>query len=210
MKNSTRYRITEALRLLSDSVLPIIFWASLIFGFDTPYVAVLTLISAISHEMGHCAAIYFLTGRDGRVVGHSSGFRIKRREALSYKNEIIILLAGPLVNIAIFLICLLPADALGGYVRAMGLVNLATGISNLLPFEGYDGYGAVCEILRAIGKAELIKRLEVFSFVLSIAVTFVALYLIGRFGEGYWIFGLFFFMVLSKIVSFGKYDIFGE
>ena len=210
MKNSTRYRIIEVMRLLSESILPIIFWVSLIFGFDVPYVAVLTIISAILHEMGHCIAIYALTGRDGTVRGHSSGLRIRRTEALTYKKEIIILLSGAAVNIALYLIFLPFGNALDGYVRVFALVNLATGISNLLPLEGYDGYGAISEALRSFGRADLLKRLEIISFILSVSVTFLALYLIDRFGEGYWIFGLFFFTVLSKLVSFGKYDIFEE
>ena len=210
MNNSTRYRIIEVMELLSGSILPIIFWLSLIFGFDAPYVAILTIISAVVHELGHCTAIYLATGIGGRVKGHSSGFRIKRNEALSYREEIIILLAGPLVNLGLFAILMPFAGALGGYIGAFAIINLATGISNLLPLEGYDGYGAICEALRSLGRPELIKRLESFSFVLSTGITFISLYLIERFGEGYWIFGLFFFAVLSKLVSFGKYDIFGE
>ena len=210
MKNFTRYRIIEILKLLSDSILPIIFWVSLIFGFDTPYIAILTVISAILHELGHCMAIHLLGAGESELRGHSSGFRIKRSDALPYKKEIIILLSGPLVNICIFLITFPFRDALYGYIGALGFINLITGLSNLMPFEGYDGYGALCEALRCIGREEMIDRLEILSFVLSILVTFLSLYLIERFGEGYWIFGLFFFTVLSKLAILGKYDIFGE
>ena len=210
MKKSTRYRTIEVLELLSGSVLPILFWLFLIFGFDAPYVAVLTVISAISHELGHCIAISVFTGKDGRVRGHSSGFRIKRSESVSYGKEIAILLAGPTVNLVLFLLLCPFLDNLSGYLGTFAFINLATGISNLLPLEGYDGYGAISEIMRSFGRADLIKHLECFSFILSIAVTFISLYLIDRFGEGFWIFGLFFFTVVSKVISFGKYDIFGE
>ena len=209
VKNSTRYRIIEVMELLAGSVLPIIFWVSLIFGFDAPYVAILTLVSAVAHELGHCVAIHALSGRDTRVMGHSSGLRIRRTESLAYGKEIAILLAGPLVNVALC-IALLPLGAPGGYLWTFALVNLATGLSNLMPLEGYDGYGAICELMRALGREERIKVLEMISFVLSTAVTFLSLYLIERFGEGYWIFGLFFFAMLSKLVNFGKYDVFGE
>lgn len=210
MKKSTRYRIKEISELLCGSVLPIIFWISLIFGFDSPYIAILTIISAVAHELGHCVAIYAFTGIDGRVRGHSSGFRIKRSNALSYRKEIAILLAGPAVNIALFILLYPFGGALDGYIRAFAFVNLATGVSNLMPFEGYDGYGAINELLRSLGRCEMTKKLEVVSFLLSTAVTFISLYLIERFGEGFWIFGLFFFTVLSKLITFQKYDIFGE
>ena len=210
VKNSTRYGIIEILELLAGSTLPIVFWLSLIFGFDAPCIAVLTVICALLHELGHFSAIYLLTGKGGCVRGHSSGFRIKRDGASSYRKEIAILLAGPLSNVAVFLILLLLGDALNGYFRTFAIVNLATGVSNLLPIEGYDGYGAISEALRCFGHPEYIRRLETLSFVLSVGVTFVSLYLIERFGEGYWIFGLFFVGTLSKLVSFGKYDIFEE
>lgn len=210
MKNSTRYGIIEALELLSGSVLPIIFWVSLIFGFDTPYVAILTLISAVWHELGHCFAIALIGNGAGSMRGHASGFRIKRETRLSYAKEIGILLAGPGVNIALFLATLPFGNALGGYLKIFGALNLATGISNLIPIEGYDGYGALNELFSCYGKEELMRMLEAFSFCFSTVITFVALYFIERFGEGYWIFGLFFFTMLSKLFKFGKYDIFEE
>lgn len=209
MKNLTRYRIIEFLKLLSGSILPIVFWVSLIFGFDVPYIAVLTLVCAAVHEIGHSVAISLFKGKK-ELRGHSSGFRIRKGGILSYSSEIAILLAGPLVNICIFLLTLPFGNALSGYVRILGFINLATGISNLLPIEGYDGYGALCMILRSRGVAHLIRLLEAFSFMLSVFITFVALHLIDVFGEGYWIFGLFFFMMLSKLINFGKYDILEE
>ena len=210
MKIITRYRAIEFLRLMCDSILPIIFWISLIFGFDTPYIAILTIISAVIHELGHCAAIYCISGKGAKVRGHASGFRIRRTEARSYVDEITVLLSGPFANIAVCLLLFPFRSVDEGYIRTFMLVNLATGLSNLMPLEGYDGYGALAELLRAFGKPGLIHHIEAFSFILSTCVTFIALYLIERFGEGYWIFGLFFFTVLSKSVSFGKYDIFGE
>ena len=210
MKKHTTRRILKTLRLLADSVLPILFWLSLIFGFDAPYIAVLTVICAIAHELGHIAAIYLFTENAARITGHSSGFRIKRDSTLSYKKEIMILLAGPSVNLGLFLFAFPFRNALDGYIGIFALINLVTALSNLMPFEGYDGYGAICEILRANGGADHIRILESFSFFLTVAITFISLYLIDRFSEGYWIFGIFFVMLLSKLVSFGKYDIFKE
>ena len=210
MKNFTRYRIIELLELLCGSVLPIIFWLSLIFGFDTPYIAILTVICALCHELGHCIAISIASDRKSSLRGHASGFRIKRCERLSYGKEIFILLAGPGVNILVYIITLPFRGAFDGYIRIFGTLNLVTGISNLLPVEGYDGYGALNELFAYTGRISMQKALDLFSFVFSVCVTFVSLYLIERFSEGYWIFGLFFFMTVSKLVNLGKYDFFGE
>jgi len=210
VKNSTRYRIIEVLELLSGSILPMIFWISVIFGFDTPCIAILTILSAVIHEIGHCIAINLFSKGNATVRGHSTGFRIKQDELLSYSKEIAILISGPFINIIVFLLTLPFKNAFLGYIRIFGYINQVTGLSNLLPIEGYDGYGAISALFRARGFGHFIKWLEGFSFVVSITVTFVSLHLIDLFGEGYWIFGLFFFTVLSKISNLGKYDIFEE
>lgn len=209
MKSLTRYRTIEVLELLCSSVLPIIFWVSIIFGFDTPCVSILTITSAILHELGHYLAIFFLSS-NGKLRGHSSGFRIKQGHSLSYGKQITVLLAGPLLNISVFIVTLPFANLFDGYIRLFGYINLATGASNLLPLEGYDGYGALDELFRYFSRDDLTRSLELFSFILSVCLMFISLYLIDRFSEGYWIFGLFFVTVLSKLAKFDKYNIFGR
>ena len=203
-------RVIEILELIAGSVLPIIFWVSIIFGFDLPYIAVLTIIAAVIHELGHYIAIAVLSDAPAPIHGHSSGFRIKRTGRLSYKKEIVILLAGPLINLSVFLILIPFGNSLFGYMKIFGYVNLITCLSNLLPFEGYDGYNALRELFGYIGKESLERRLENASFVIGVGITFIALYLIDRFSEGYWIFGLFFFATVSKLAKFGKYAIFEQ
>ena len=210
MKNTTRYRVIELLELLSGSVLPIIFWVSLIFGFDAPYIAMLTIIAALLHELGHIVAIGVFVKCDAKIRGHASGFRIRGNGTISYGREIAIILSGPLVNVALYLICIPLGHIFGNYVKMIGYINLATGVSNLLPIEGHDGYGAIRLFLNKHGWTSCIKALEIFSFSACIALTFSSLHLIDRLGEGYWIFGLFFCTMLSKLSFLGKYDIFGE
>lgn len=210
MKNSTRYHIIEVLELFASSILPIIFWVSIIFGFDSPYVAILTILSAAMHEIGHYAMILYFTEKRAEIRGHTTGFRIKQSVMLSYPKEIAILLAGPLSNIIIFILTIPFGYALSGYLSFFGYINLATGISNLLPLDGYDGYGALSAFFKSRGMLHMIKRLEIFSFIFSITAAFISLHLIDLFGEGYWIFGLFFFTMLSKLMNFEKYDIFEE
>ena len=42
---------------LFEEVLTVLFWVLLIFGFDSPKIAVYTIISAFLHECGHLAAL---------------------------------------------------------------------------------------------------------------------------------------------------------
>lgn len=208
MKQKLIYALLRILALFANSVLPMLFWILLIFGFDVPYIAILTIICALIHELGHILAISYMSSDSEIPSGHLSGFRIRRQSTLGYRKEIIILAMGPLFNIAVFLLTLLFEGALSGYVRIFGILNLATAISNLLPVEGYDGYGILSEIFMSRGNYRMLKRLEAFSFLFSITVTFFSLYLIDKFGSGYWIFGIFFAIMLTKLIKYGKSDIF--
>ena len=160
----------EAIRVarwLADGVLPLLFWVFMIFGFDEAHIAILTILSALIHELGHIAAIMALRlERGGRLSAHISGFRIQKA-ASGYLGELIVLMAGPLSNLLVFLLTLPFWEALSGYIALLGSINLATGISNLLPIEGYDGYGILSRLLLASGKISAIMYLEYLSFFIS-------------------------------------------
>ena len=53
--------LIKVLSEISNSFLPLLFWALIMFGFDAPYIAILTIISAIIHEAGHLFAMLFIT-----------------------------------------------------------------------------------------------------------------------------------------------------
>lgn len=182
--------------LYIEKFLAVTFWSLTLFGFDLVYIGVLTLISALIHEMGHIAAILILNKNvscapSGRVYG----FRIKTG-VLSYKEEIIVSMAGPLVNILFSFLLFNKND----YLSSFALINLMTAASNLLPIENYDGYKALyAAVSLASKKEDLAARvLPKLSFVISAIVSFISLYLMLTFGEGYWIFAIF----LSSLISF--------
>ena len=202
-------RLVKIIRLFGETVLPLVFWVSIIFGFDTPDVAILTILSAILHEIGHLLPTLVMKSRIKSVEAHISGFRIKQGGE-GYWSDIIELVGGPLANALVFLLTLPFSGALGGYIGLVGSVNLVTALSSLIPIEGYDGYGIIKKLLELTGVTALIKPLFYLSFILTTAVTFLALYLLLKFGEGYWIFGVFFTILLSKIWRLTKEDILRE
>lgn len=183
------------------AVLPALFWLAIIFGFDKPYIAILTLIAAAIHEAGHIAAISLLKKESlslPRAI--TAGFRIKVRN-LSYKEEAVIALAGPFINLAVGFLTLMIFSA-SEYMTAFALINLLTGFSNLLIIEGFDGYKAVnailSEILPIYKSDDITKKI---SFALSLILTFFSLYLLLRFGEGYWVFAVFFCIAIKFILK---------
>ena len=179
------------------SILPPLFWGLIIFGFEEPYIAVLSIICAIIHECGH---IIFME-RTGSVRGVLSGFRIKATNMVTYRQKILGYLGGPLTNIVVSL-ALIPF--LGNeYLRMLAILNVATATSNLLPIEGYDGYGIIKTILEKRECPSVAFRiLSYVSGGLILCFTLFSLYLMDRVGGGYWIFAIF-FSFLVKIIDRG-------
>ena len=200
------YEIVKFLRYMTNYFLPCIFWIMIIFSFDTPYMAILTILTAGIHELGHISAIIFFRN-EGRIPkGRITGFRINVSGTHSYKSEIIILLAGPLFNIIVFLLALPFSSLLNGYLNLFIILNLATAMSNLIPAEGYDGYCALKKYFEY--KAINPKPLESLSFAVTALFCFLYLYLILKYACGFWIFSIFFLSLLSKISKTVNSDFF--
>lgn len=199
-------KFIEGIKLLCDGILPLVFWVSLIFGFDTPDIAILTILSAFLHEIGHIVAIILLKCDTGRLVGHISGFRIKT-STNSYCKDIAVLLAGPIFNLLAFAILTpFPSE----YLSLVANINLITALSNLIPIEGYDGYGALEKLLIATGNNKISEYLPLVSILLSITLTFFSLYLLLKIGSGYWFFGVFFTILITKVNEGLKNDVLRE
>ena len=180
--------------------LSFLFWALVLIGFNTPYVAVLTLISALIHECGHIAALAFTGNFTAFPRFAVSGMRLSRKPHISYRDELIVIISGPLSNIASFLFFYLLSLIFGEYFFTFALLNLLTAISNLLPIEGYDGYKILNTLLSAYGLgARGYRVIQRISLLFVTLLTFLSLYLIMKVGSGYWIFGIFFVSMLLSL-----------
>ena len=191
-------KIYKILSKLSVEILPLFFWVLLLFGFDKAYIAIITLLSAVIHELGHFIAILLLKCDTGMPFGHFSGFLIKQKSITSYRKSIIILLCGPMANIAAFLLLILLSEV-SNYFLVAAFINFATAISNLLPIKGHDGYSVLSELFKLKGYETAIKAIEVVSFALCLTATFLSLYMMYYLNAGYWIFGIFIITVLSEM-----------
>lgn len=184
--------------LYIEKFLAITFWSLTLFGFDLAYIGVLTVISALIHELGHIAALMILNKKNlSFPAGRLYGFRIKTG-FVSYKDEIIVALAGPLINLIVATPLLFLRSS--PYLLNFALINLMTAFSNLLPIENYDGYKALYSTASLVFKSEdfAARILPRISFFISCAVCFVSLYFMLRVDEGYWIYAIF----LSSLIAF--------
>lgn len=196
--------IFKILGELSGSFLPLLFWASVMFGFDAPYIALLTIISAIIHEAGHVGAMLYLSREVEMPTARLVGFKIKKRLLDSYKNEVLILLSGPMANLITGLVILAISYGRSEYLMLFGVINILCGVSNLLPLEGYDGFNILSWIFESKGKYSYIRLLRALSFFISILLTFVSLYFVYILNVGYWLFLVFFVTMMNNIAKKSK------
>ena len=187
-------RISGILSSLSSTV----FWIMLIFGFEEISMAAASIVAIGVHEMGHLLYLKFL-GVDAGIRGVLSGFRIQSGNTLSYSEERRLYLFGPLANIILALILSLLTPLTNGLLLEGVVVNLITALSNLLPVEGYDGYGALISLLRQyeMERGEVILHYVSFSIIFLMCI--FSLYFIDRFGGGYWIFAIFLASMLKHL-----------
>ena len=180
-------------------VLPAFFWLILIFGFGEADVSIITLISALLHEMGHIGYLCAKKKTTLSIRGVLSGFRIRSTTLLSYEEERLFYLAGPLVNLFCFIIASFLSRIFGDIFSVFAMINLFCALSNLLPIEGYDGYGILRASLQKLEKGELfVQILSAISTCLIFFLCIISLYFINKFNGGYWIFFVFFISMIKR------------
>ena len=185
----------KALRFIY-ALLPSLFWGLIIFGFEKPYAAIITLLCALIHECGHL--LMLPEGSGIRCV--LSGFRIKPGGMLSYRQRLVCYLGGPMANLATALFFLAFSMRGNEYLRDFALLSGATGLSNLLPIEGYDGYGILLTLAdMCSADRRIYSLLRVISLFIIILLTIFSLCLMDKIGEGYWIFAVFFSGLIKSI-----------
>ena len=163
-------------------LLPFLFWTLLIFGFDEPYVAILTILCALLHEGAHATVASLLGGSS--LNARLNGFGMKPKKHLSYKEELLLVSAGPAANLIAFFIFILPLWN-GVYLKIFALINLLTALSNLIPIRDNDGY----RILRCAfwwrERAFGIKLLDTASTLLLFLFCIISLFAVSRLNTGY-------------------------
>lgn len=99
---------------------------SLALLFDSKAILYLLLFSAL-HEFAHIILLYSLGGRADRICTSYYGIGMKYSSAVSFKNEIIILSAGIILNLFFALI------------NVQRQINFALFVINVLPIYPLDG-----------------------------------------------------------------------
>ena len=180
-------------------ILPAVFWILVIFGFDSPPVALSTLFCAAVHELGHISA-YKILGGGATIRSSHDGLRLHSKRIYSYPELTFIAAMGPLFNFAAAIICLPFLGLFGGFFKLLSILNLLTGISNLFPVKGYDGYNIAKVVLANFTEGESAQDiLEKISSVIIVFMCFLSLYFILIANTGYWIYFIFLISLIRRL-----------
>lgn len=128
---------------------------ALLLFLDREGTAPAVLAAWLVHEGGHLLLLYGVGGRVRKVELTLNGVKIEAEQGrgLSYTGELLSVLAGPGINLALALGCARLGE---GWYLFSG-ANLALGIFNLLPIPGLDG-GRVFTLLKLLLLEEEKKR----------------------------------------------------
>jgi len=177
-------------------ILALLFWILLMTSFSNFEMMFLTLFAAFLHEVGHVLVLLMMKKEFSLPRLITTGFVIKTQTNLSYKEEIIICGAGPMINLLLF-VFLFP------HSQSFAMINLATAISNLLPLPGYDGYKIINNVISlCFGNLLSCKIMPFLSLAVSSALVFFSLFFILLVNGGYFIFCIFFVVLVQQILFY--------
>ena len=155
------------------------------------------LFAVFMHEMGHLFAMWVLECSPASV-------QIVRKMEVRQRNEIIIALCGPLVNIILFaslyinFLCFKNEMCL-----YYAVLNLIIGLFNLLPVSGLDGGTILFNIIsrkKEMRTAQIVVRIITFIVALTAITLAVMLTVKGKINLSLYIMGIYFIiMALIKI-----------
>lgn len=174
------------------------FWICLLFALDRPYLAILSLLSMLFHEFFHVLA-FMLLSKNAHLRTKVSGLRLLPSDTLSYREERLIALAGPIGGGIGALTCFAFYPLAPEYLADFAICHLLTSLSNLLPIEGYDGYRALKATLALHGSADSERVMRALSFSFTAVLTILSLCFFGILGQGLWPAGVFLFTLIGAL-----------
>ncbi len=173
--------------------------------FTHSYLSIAALLAALLHEVGHIVAAKICDIPLKEIRLDIFGAAITPQKAFcSYKKEIALAAAGPLVNALSFLMLFPFFSGLCEFVKLFVVASLFLGALNLLPISDFDGgrilycllaYKFSPEVALAVGRTV--------SFAIAFFLWAFSIYLLLRLGESLSLF-VFSFALLCKLLIAAK------
>jgi stage IV sporulation protein FB len=123
---------------------------SFVISLNAPSNVMLTIIASMLHESGHLLMMLLIDNKPEKVRFELTGINIIRKQEIkiSTKNEILISLGGPMINLIIVLICCAFLCCYNSKpILTFACINLILMIFNILPINKLDGGVALYYVL---------------------------------------------------------------
>jgi len=174
----------------------------------TPFYNLIPVFTAILlHELAHIIAAVAMKIKIKQIELNILGARIHTKNNLfSYKKEIILSAAGPLMNLLIFFIIHITFEFWeNDIIKDFAFYNLTLGILNLLPMEGFDGGRIFKGLLAQVFSFQVVNSFSRFlSFFVLFILWIISVYFLIRAGASLALFA-FCSALFSKMI---KKDVF--
>ena len=132
------------------------------------------LFSTLIHETGHLIAMKIFKAYPSEISLNLGTIRILNNAIVTNNENLLILLFGPLANLAFFLIFINIES-----FKLFAIINLALFIFNLLPIEGLDGGSILKLALRFRFSEQKVDRiLFIITLLFAAALIFVFVFLL--------------------------------
>ena len=177
---------------------------SLMLAFDKTGLALPTLISVAAHELGHLCVMWMLESTPKSIRLIPASVQITRDFSYCYKNDILIALSGPAVNLLLFFVFYINYLTFKNYgVFCYAIINLIVCLFNLLPVTGLDGGTVLFSLIAKRGDVNrAMLTLRIITLILASATLFLAITLTlrGKLNISVYIVAIYLFM--SQILKY--------
>ncbi len=173
-------------RFFKIGLIPALF-ASFIFIVKPPGYTLPAIAAIILHEVGHLVAARVLKVPMNYMEIGIGGVSLRTRSAaISYTQELLLCVAGPLINLLSYALIRLGALHSGcsnDMLLWFADISLALGILNLIPIEGFDGSRIIfCLLTQTLGPNTAYRIMHFISFLAICALWMLSIYILMRGG----------------------------
>ena len=168
--------------------------------FTHSYISLAALLAAFLHELGHIIAAKIYNIELGELRLGIFGASLTSRVMLcSYKKEILLCLAGPLVNLISVLMLFPFCKNYDGFFALFIRASLFLGLLNLLPIYEFDGGRILfCLLSLRLSLKTVTLIIKISSFILIFILWSLSVYLLLRLSSSVSLF-IFSLALFSKI-----------
>ncbi len=176
---------------------------ALMLATDKTGLALPTLFAVTVHEIGHLFCMWLLEATPKSIRLIPASVQITRSVTHRYKNDILVALSGPAVNIVMFFTLYINYVAFKSQtVLYYALINLIVGVFNLLPVTGLDGGTALFSVIaqkKDVNKAML--TLKIITLSIGAAFLFLAVSLTIRGDINLSVYIISIYLILSVLIK---------